>query len=96
MVRTQSVVFTVRTIANVAIRILPANEHRAVWSAMNWSDTDIYWGYSQAVSLTGREKGWRIPANGGSVEDEHALDEVFIISTADGKELTVQEVTKVE
>jgi hypothetical protein len=87
------VVFTMTTQANVPLRALARNPKRQVWSALNYSDTDIYYGHGPDVTTTGRTKGWRIPASGGSVEDEFHKGEVWIICTADGKELTVEEVT---
>ena len=96
MPKTSSRVFTITTKANAAIRILPENPGRVVWSAMNLSDTEIFFGYDKGVATSGRTRGWRIAPSYGSVEDEHSKDEIFIICTAGNKDLTVQEVTKVE
>jgi hypothetical protein len=87
------VVFTLTTIANQPLKVLPKNPKRAVWSALNYSDSDVYYGHDQSVTTTGRTKGWRIPAAGGSVEDEYHRGEVWLICEYDGKEVTIEEVT---
>ena len=96
MPETSSRVFTITTRANAAIRVLSGNPGRVVWPALNLSDTEMFFGYDKGVATSGRMKGWRIAPSYGSVEDEHSKDEIFIICAASDKELTVQEVTKVE
>ncbi|MBW2560138.1 MAG: hypothetical protein JRE40_04690 [Deltaproteobacteria bacterium] len=80
--------------ANTPTRILPANDDRIVWSAINLSDTEIFFGYDKNVAVAGGSKGWRIAPGYGSVEDEHSRDDVYVITAGADKELTVQEVTK--
>ena len=93
--RTISNVFTVTTVANKAIKVLGENEKRVVWSALNLSDTAIFFGYNQSVATSGRLQGWRIAPGYGSVEDEHSKDEIWLICTAGDKSITVQEITEV-
>lgn len=92
---TSSSVFTVTT-KTTPIMALPRNNKRIVWSAINISDTTIYYGYDDQVATSGRTKGWLIPASNSKVEDEHAKDSVYIICGTAGKEITFQEVTEVE
>ena len=93
--RTASTVFTVVTRANQPIKVLPANPRRLVWSAMNLSDTEVFFGYSPDVGTSGRKKGWRIAPSYGTVEDEYAKDEVYIICASAGKEVTIAETSEV-
>ena len=92
---TSSVVFTIVT-KTTPIRALARNPNRVVWSAINTSDTVIYFAYAQTVTSSGAQKGWLIPASNGTVEDEHATDEVYIICGSAGKSITFQEVSEVE
>jgi len=96
MVETYARAVTFKTKANVAIKVLPRNPRRIVWSALNLSDTEMFFGYDQSLTGIGRPKGWRIAPGYGSVEDQHAKDDVFIWCAAGGKEITIQEVTSVE
>ncbi len=95
MPKTKSSAFTVTTKANVAVKVLNENPRRRVFDILNLDDTEIFLGYDQSVSATGRPKGKRIAPSYGSYEDEYAKDEIWIICTAADKEVTVSEVTEV-
>lgn len=96
MPRTKSNVFAVLTVADTPVRALQENPKRICWSAVNTSDTDVFFGHDQNVSTTGRTKGWPIRANYGAIEDEFSKDEVWIICAASDKEVIIQEVTEAE
>ena len=96
MPKTSSVAFTMTTIANTPLRIALENERRVAISIKNISDTDIFYGFDQAVATSGRSQGWTISKNGGSIRDEDSKDEIWVICTAGDKKFHVIEVTKVE
>jgi hypothetical protein len=96
MPKTSSWVATFTTIANTPILVAPENPNRVVVSGLNLSDTEMFFGYSQDVSTTGKRKGWRIAPGYGTFEDEFAKDPIYIICSADDKEITIAETTKVE
>lgn len=91
---TESKAWTITTTANTAVKVLEGNDDRIVWSAINISDTDVYFGYDDLVATSGDRKGVLVAANGGSIEDEHSKDDVYVICTASGKEVNMVETAK--
>lgn len=63
--------------AGKAVRGLQKNDDRISWSTFNDVGADVFYGFNQNITNSGRKRGRVIELDGGSVNDEKSKGEIW-------------------